>query len=89
MSAPANLSDCYTEELADLWSANDQMIKIVRDLADAAQDQSLSYRLKKAAEGIEKHTNPCLKSAARVKRSTAKVWRAWSKRLASMPWKPI
>ena len=56
MSAPANLSDCYTEELADLWSANDQMIKIVRDLADAAQDQSLTDRLKKAAEGIEKHT---------------------------------
>lgn len=56
MSVPANLSDCYTEELADLWSANDQMTKVVRDLADAAQDQSLADRLSKAAVGIEKHT---------------------------------
>ncbi|WP_034922688.1 ferritin-like domain-containing protein [Erythrobacter sp. SD-21] len=56
MSAPANLSDCYTEELADLWSANDQMTKVVRDLADAAQDRSLTDRLSRAADGIEKHT---------------------------------
>ena len=56
MSAPTNLSDCYTEELADLWSANDQMTKVVRDLADAAQDENLTDRLKSAAYGIEKHT---------------------------------
>ena len=56
MSAPTNLSDCYTEELADLWSANDQMTKVVCDLADAAQDENLTDRLKSAAYGIEKHT---------------------------------
>ena len=56
MSAPANLSDCYIEELADLWSANDQMAKVVRDLADAAQDEKLADRLGASADGIEKHT---------------------------------
>ena len=56
MSAPANLKDCYVEELADSWSANDQMEKVVRKLADAAGDQKLASRLKKSAEGINKHT---------------------------------
>ena len=56
MSAPKNLTDCYTEELADNWSANDQMTKIVKQMADKAGDKKLSDRLSKAAEGIEKHT---------------------------------
>ena len=56
MAAPTNLSDCYIEELADLWSANDQMKNIVGDLADAAGDKSLAERLKASAGGIEKHT---------------------------------
>lgn len=56
MSVPTNLEDCYTEELADLWSANDQMEKIVRTLAEKAGDQKLSKRLSKAAEGIAEHT---------------------------------
>ncbi len=56
MAGPANLTDCYTEELADLWSANDQMEKVVRALADAAGDETLANRLDKAAEGIEQHT---------------------------------
>jgi hypothetical protein len=34
MSAPQSLKDCYKEDLADLWSANDHMYKVVRDLAD-------------------------------------------------------
>ena len=55
MSAPENLSDCYTEELADLWSANDQMEKVVRDLANKAGDK-LKARLEKSVDGIAKHT---------------------------------
>lgn len=56
MSAPANLKDCYTEELADLWSANDQMEKVVRDLAARASDAKLKAKLEKGAEGIARHT---------------------------------
>ena len=56
MSAPKNLTDCYTHELADSWSANDQMQKIVRELADAAGDDKLKQRLSKSADGIAKHT---------------------------------
>jgi ferritin-like metal-binding protein YciE len=57
MSAPKNLTDCYTHELADSWSANDQMHKIVRELADAAGDDKLKQRLSKSADGISKHTD--------------------------------
>lgn len=56
MSAPKNLEDCYTEELADNWSANDQMLKMVEQMADKASDSKLQDRLKKAAKGIKDHT---------------------------------
>jgi ferritin-like metal-binding protein YciE len=56
MSAPQNLQDCYIEELADNWSANDQMEKVVRKLADAAGDKKLGDRLRQSAEGIARHT---------------------------------
>lgn len=56
MSAPKNLTDCYTHELQDSWSANDQMEKVVRKLADATDDSALSGRLTKSANGIAKHT---------------------------------
>lgn len=56
MSAPKNLEDCYTEELADNWSANDQMLKMVGQMADKASDPKLKERLSKAAEGIKGHT---------------------------------
>lgn len=56
MSAPKNLEDCYTGELADNWSANDQMKAIVAELAKAAGDKKLKTRLEKSVAGIEKHT---------------------------------
>ncbi|WP_228242345.1 ferritin-like domain-containing protein [Porphyrobacter sp. GA68] len=56
MSAPTNLLDCYTEELADNWSANDQMLKAVREMAKVATDSKLKERLEKASSGIEQHT---------------------------------
>lgn len=56
MSAPKNLADCYAHELADSWSANDQMEKTVRELAKAAGDDKLKQRLTKSADGIAKHT---------------------------------
>lgn len=57
MSAPKNLEDCYTGELADNWSANDQMMDIVKELAKKAGDKRLKDRLTRSAEGIAKHTD--------------------------------
>lgn len=57
MLAPTNLLDCYTEELADLWPANDQMTKVVPDLADAAHDKRLTDCLNAAADGIQEHSH--------------------------------
>lgn len=56
MSTPENLQDIYAEELADNWSANDQMQKAVTEMARVAGDDKLKQRLQKAAEGIQKHT---------------------------------
>ena len=56
MAEPKNLNDCYADELADLWSANDQMEKVVHELAAKAGDKTLGDRLKRAAEGIADHT---------------------------------
>lgn len=56
MSAPKNLTDCYTGELADNWSANEQMHAVVTKMAKAASDKKLAKRLQKAADGISKHT---------------------------------
>jgi ferritin-like metal-binding protein YciE len=57
MSNPTNLTDIYIEELQDLWSANDQMKDVVREMAEAASDDELSGRLRRSTEGIQLHTN--------------------------------
>jgi ferritin-like metal-binding protein YciE len=57
MSAPSNLEDVYHEELQDLWSANDQMIKAVEKMAGKAGDARLRQRLEKSVGGIQKHTD--------------------------------
>lgn len=56
MSAPKNLEDVYIEELSDNWSANDQMLKAVTEMANVAGDDKLKQRLQKAADGIKQHT---------------------------------
>ena len=56
MSAPENLTDLYTGELADLWSANDQMHRTVKKLITKATDPALKEMLTKSQDGIEKHT---------------------------------
>lgn len=56
MSAPKDLMDCYTGELADSWSANDQMEKTVRKMIKKAGDDKLAKRLEASADGIAKHT---------------------------------
>jgi len=56
MSAPENLEDLYTGELQDLWSANEQMARVVKKMASKASDPALKDMLAKSQEGIASHT---------------------------------
>lgn len=56
MSTPADLEDIYTDELKDLWSANDQMKRVLKKITSKASDATLKDMLTKSQEGIEKHT---------------------------------
>ena len=56
MPAPKNLRDVYVDELRDLWSANDQMHAVVKDLIAKAQDARLKETLQKSAGRIADHT---------------------------------
>jgi ferritin-like metal-binding protein YciE len=50
------LKELYIDELKDLWSANDQMQKVVAKMSEAASDERLSRRLDNATDGIAQHT---------------------------------
>jgi ferritin-like metal-binding protein YciE len=57
MSAPSSLKEVYLDEIKDLWSANDQMIKVVRELGGHASDAKLKQMLEHSVGGIQKHTD--------------------------------
>jgi len=57
MAAHATLQDVYNEEIKDLWSANDQMTKIVKVMSGKAHDPKLKQALEKSLEGIKSHTD--------------------------------
>lgn len=57
MSKPGSLKEVYLEEMQDLWSANDQMTKAVKQLSGHASDPKLKQMLDKTVDGIGKHTN--------------------------------
>lgn len=56
MSTPEDLKDIYTDELKDLWSANDQMKRLLKKITSKASDATLQEMLTKSQDGIEKHT---------------------------------
>lgn len=56
MSKPQDLKDLYTDELKDLWSANDQMHRCVKKILSKASDQALKDMLAKSITGIDGHT---------------------------------
>ena len=56
MSAPEDLKEIYTDELKDLWSANDQMQRCLKKVAAKASDADLKTMLTTSQEGIAKHT---------------------------------
>ena len=57
MSTPEDLKDIYTDELKDLWSANDQMARVLKKITSKASDTALTDMLTNSQSGIEKHTN--------------------------------
>jgi ferritin-like metal-binding protein YciE len=56
MSEIANLSDVYINELKDLWSANDQMLRVVKKMTSKASHPKLKQMLETSQEGIGGHT---------------------------------
>ena len=61
MSAPTSLKEVYTDEIKDLWSANEQMVKALTTLNEGVHDKKLKDSLTQAVAGIGKH-NETLKS---------------------------
>ena len=57
MSAPENLTDLYTGELQDLWSANNQMGKALKKMTAKVSDPALKEMLTKSQAGIAEHTD--------------------------------
>ena len=57
MSAPESLKDIYTDEIKDLWSANDQMRKVVETLTEGVADAKLKAHLTGSAKGITRHND--------------------------------
>lgn len=55
MSAPTSLKEVYTDEIKDLWSANDQMIRALKTLSEGVHDAKLKTHLTKSISGIEAH----------------------------------
>ncbi len=56
MSAPEDLKDLYSHEMQDLYSANDQMARLLPKLISKVSDDKLKTMLEKSVEGINKHT---------------------------------
>ncbi len=57
MSTPEDIQEIYTDELKDLWSANDQMQRVLKKISGKASDDALKEMLKESYDGIEKHTD--------------------------------
>ncbi|HEU4459765.1 MAG TPA: DUF892 family protein [Methylibium sp.] len=57
MSQIDNLSDLYIDELKDLWSANDQMAKVLKKISASASHPKLKQVLEKSQQGIASHTD--------------------------------
>ena len=56
MANITKLEELYVDELKDLWSANDQMVRALKKIAPQATNAKLKAMLDKSPEGIAKHT---------------------------------
>ena len=57
MASGESLKDIYADELKDFWSANDQMTRMVKIMADRAHDKPLKQALERSINGITKHAD--------------------------------
>ena len=57
MSKITTLQELYVDELKDLWSANDQMVKALKKIAPHAKNTKLVAVLDKSQTGIAAHTD--------------------------------
>jgi ferritin-like metal-binding protein YciE len=55
MAHSETLKDVYTDEMKDLWSANDQMMKAVKAMSVKTHDPKLKEALEGSIQDIEKH----------------------------------
>ena len=55
MSTPTSLKEVYTDEIKDLWSANDQMVKALTTLKEGVRDPKLRTHFTESLAGIAKH----------------------------------
>lgn len=56
MAKISSLQELYVDELKDLWSSNDQMIKALTKIAPHATSSKLASMLERSSKGIAKHT---------------------------------
>ena len=56
MSKIETLRELYADELKDLWSANDQMVKALKKIAPQATNARLQTMLQSSHDGIAAHT---------------------------------
>ena len=57
MSEIFSLSDLYIDEMKDLWSANDQMVRALKKIAPQATNPKLKKMLDSSQKGIASHTD--------------------------------
>ena len=57
MAKISTLKELYVDEMKDLWSANDQMVRALGKIAPKATNPKLAQKLKTSHEGISKHTD--------------------------------
>jgi ferritin-like metal-binding protein YciE len=57
MSKISSLEELYADELKDLWSANDQMAKVLKKIAPKATNPKLKTMLTNSQDGIARHTD--------------------------------
>jgi ferritin-like metal-binding protein YciE len=57
MSKSDSLHELYIDELKDLWSANDQMLRLIQKIADRPHSQKLKDLLAKSERHIGEHTD--------------------------------
>jgi ferritin-like metal-binding protein YciE len=57
MSTLNSLKAIYTDEIRDLWSANEQMARVVKTMAGKASDSKLKQTLERSVTAISQHAN--------------------------------